>query len=75
MSHNFQVRLDNQFYRRSLWMNFSQAADDYLTYLEVEKNYSENTIRGYAFDLKCYEDLNFIIRILYGVFLLSKYSI
>jgi len=56
-------------------MNFSQAADDYLTYLEVEKNYSENTIRGYAFDLKCYEDLNFIIRILYGVFLLSKYSI
>lgn len=36
-------------------MNFVQAVDDYLMHLEVEKNYSKNTIIGYAFDLKCYE--------------------
>lgn len=41
-------------------MNFTQATDDYLMYLEVEKNYSENTLRGYGYDLKCYE--NFLIK-------------
>ncbi|WP_082130135.1 tyrosine-type recombinase/integrase [Aneurinibacillus tyrosinisolvens] len=37
-------------------MKFTQAADDYLMSLEVEKNYSKNTLRGYAFNLKNYED-------------------
>lgn len=37
-------------------MNFTQATDDFLMSLEVEKNYSKNTITGYANDLKCYED-------------------
>ncbi|MCQ6282168.1 site-specific integrase [Bacillus sp. EB600] len=32
-------------------MNFTEAADDFLMYLEVEKNYSHNTLRSYAFDL------------------------
>lgn len=36
-------------------MNLIQACDDYLTYLEVEKNYSVNTLRGYAYDMKCFE--------------------
>ncbi|MDQ0200006.1 site-specific integrase [Neobacillus ginsengisoli] len=35
-------------------MNYVQASDDYLMYLEVEKNYSVNTISSYAFDLKLY---------------------
>ncbi|MFJ5623992.1 site-specific integrase [Peribacillus loiseleuriae] len=35
-------------------MNYVQAADDYLTYLQVEKNYSVNTLTSYAFDLKLY---------------------
>ncbi|MED2974875.1 tyrosine-type recombinase/integrase [Fictibacillus sp. B-59209] len=42
-------------------MNYVQAADDYLMYLEVEKNYSVNTLKSYAFDLK-----------LYGEFLLTN---
>lgn len=37
-------------------MNFTQATDDFLMSLEAEKNYSKNTIVGYANDLKCYED-------------------
>lgn len=37
-------------------MNFTAAVDDYMMYIEVEKNYSINTIHGYAYDLKCYED-------------------
>lgn len=36
-------------------MNFVQACDEFLTYLAVEKNYSENTLRGYAHDVKCFE--------------------
>ncbi|MEM1504392.1 tyrosine-type recombinase/integrase [Domibacillus sp. 8LH] len=37
-------------------MNFAQATDDFLMSLEVEKNYSKNTIVGYANDLRAYED-------------------
>lgn len=37
-------------------MNYVQAVDDYLLHVEVEKNYSENTIRSYTYDLKCYEE-------------------
>ncbi|MFB4165325.1 site-specific integrase [Alteribacillus sp. JSM 102045] len=37
-------------------MNFTDAVDDYLLHLEVEKNYSKNTLRSYAFDLKCFQD-------------------
>ncbi|WP_257968073.1 site-specific integrase [Peribacillus deserti] len=37
-------------------MNYIQAADDYLMYLQVEKNYSVNTLISYAFDLKLYGD-------------------
>ncbi|GAB3805059.1 tyrosine-type recombinase/integrase [Virgibacillus kimchii] len=36
-------------------MLFSQACDEFLNYLLIEKNYSENTLKGYAFDLQCYE--------------------
>ncbi|MFJ7509253.1 site-specific integrase [Peribacillus simplex] len=35
-------------------MNYVQASDDYLVYLEVEKNYSLNTLTSYTFDLKLY---------------------
>ncbi|MFD6442760.1 site-specific integrase [Peribacillus sp. NPDC060186] len=35
-------------------MNYVQAADDYLMYLKVEKNYSVHTLTSYAFDLKLY---------------------
>ncbi|WP_260284910.1 tyrosine-type recombinase/integrase [Peribacillus aracenensis] len=35
-------------------MNYVQASNDYLMYLEVEKNYSLNTLTSYAFDLKLY---------------------
>lgn len=37
-------------------MNFTAAADDFLMYIEVEKNYSHNTLRSYAYDLKLYGD-------------------
>lgn len=37
-------------------MNYVQASDDYLMYLEVEKNYSLITLISYAFDLKIYGD-------------------
>jgi site-specific recombinase XerD len=37
-------------------MKFLQAVDDFLMHLEVEKNYSENTIRSYVYDLKCFEE-------------------
>ncbi|MFB4164236.1 tyrosine-type recombinase/integrase [Alteribacillus sp. JSM 102045] len=37
-------------------MEFTHAVDDFLMHLEVEKNYSTNTLRGYAYDLKCFED-------------------
>ncbi|RDE32886.1 integrase [Parageobacillus thermoglucosidasius] len=37
-------------------MNFTQAADDFLMYLEIEKNCSHNTLRSYAYDLKCYKE-------------------
>ncbi|WP_413788906.1 site-specific integrase [Bacillus bruguierae] len=29
--------------------------DDFLMYLPVEKNYSENTLRGYTYDWGCYQ--------------------
>ncbi len=32
-------------------MNYQQAVDDFLLYLEVEQNYSINTIRSYEYDL------------------------
>lgn len=35
-------------------MNYFQAVDDYLMHLEVEKNYSINTLKSYPFDLKLY---------------------
>lgn len=34
-------------------MNVQQAADDFLHYLEIEKNCSIETIRSYAYDLHC----------------------
>ncbi|MGJ9385586.1 tyrosine-type recombinase/integrase [Salipaludibacillus sp. CF4.18] len=37
-------------------MNYVQATDDYLLYLEVEKNYSINTLTSYAFDLRLFGD-------------------
>jgi integrase/recombinase XerD len=33
-----------------------QATDDFLMYLQVEKNYSKNTLSSYAFDLKLYTE-------------------
>jgi site-specific recombinase XerD len=44
-------------------MNYVQAADDYLIYLEVEKNYCVNTLKSYAFDLKLYGDFLPFIRL------------
>jgi integrase/recombinase XerD len=35
-------------------MNYVQATDDYLIYLEVEKNYSVNTLKSYAYDLNLF---------------------
>jgi site-specific recombinase XerD len=35
-------------------MDVQKAMDDFLFYLEVEKNYSPNTLRSYAFDLHCF---------------------
>lgn len=32
-------------------MQYQQAMDDFLLYLEVEQNYSPNTIRSYKYDL------------------------
>ncbi len=37
-------------------MNIQQATDDFLMYLHVEKNYSPNTLKSYAFDLKLYTE-------------------
>ncbi len=37
-------------------MQFQEAFDDFMMYLEVEKNYSINTLKGYAYDLACYQD-------------------
>ncbi|MGJ9386224.1 site-specific integrase [Salipaludibacillus sp. CF4.18] len=37
-------------------MNYVQARDDYLLYLEVEKNYSINTLTSYAIDLRLFGD-------------------
>lgn len=36
------------------------AVDDFLMYLTIEKNYSQNTITGYSHDLKTFED--FLVR-------------
>lgn len=33
---------------------FPQAIDEFLFYLQVEKNYSENTLRSYAYDLELF---------------------
>jgi site-specific recombinase XerD len=35
-------------------MKYQQAMDDFLLYLEVEQNYSPNTIRSYDYDLMVY---------------------
>ncbi|MED0659958.1 site-specific integrase [Bacillus smithii] len=32
-------------------MLFRQAIDEFLLYLQIEKNYSLNTVDGYAYDL------------------------
>ncbi|MGM0877425.1 MAG: tyrosine-type recombinase/integrase [Bacillota bacterium] len=37
-------------------MNYVQATDDYLMYIEVEKNYSVNTLNSYAYDLRLFGD-------------------
>ncbi|OES45655.1 site-specific integrase [Domibacillus iocasae] len=36
-------------------MNFHHAIDEFLLYLQVEKNYAANTLTGYAYDLKSLE--------------------
>ncbi|USK30816.1 tyrosine-type recombinase/integrase [Bacillus sp. CMF21] len=41
-------------------MDIKQATDDFLLYLQVEKNYSKNTLTSYAFDLRLYT--NFLIK-------------
>ncbi|API94386.1 tyrosine-type recombinase/integrase [Virgibacillus pantothenticus] len=35
-------------------MLFPQAIDEFLFYLQVEKNYSDNTLRSYAYDLELF---------------------
>ncbi|MFD1040021.1 site-specific integrase [Virgibacillus byunsanensis] len=40
-------------------MQFQQALDDYLLYLEVEQNHSVNTLTGYESDLRHF--LNFLV--------------
>jgi site-specific recombinase XerD len=35
-------------------MQFQQALDDFLMYLEVEQHYSEHTLRGYDYDLTAF---------------------
>ncbi|GAJ44773.1 site-specific integrase [Parageobacillus thermoglucosidasius] len=37
-------------------MLFRQAIDEFLLYLQIEKNYSLNTADGYAYDLRCFEN-------------------
>lgn len=37
-------------------MQFQEAQDDFLLYLEVEQNYSKNTLVSYEFDLTLYKD-------------------
>jgi integrase/recombinase XerD len=37
-------------------LDIKQATDDFLMYLQVEKNYSKNTLSSYAFDLKLYTE-------------------
>ncbi|WP_163537597.1 site-specific integrase [Gracilibacillus sp. YIM 98692] len=41
-------------------MNVKHAVDDFLMYLAIEKNYSENTVNGYSYDLKTFEE--FLVR-------------
>ncbi|OKL36704.1 site-specific integrase [Domibacillus mangrovi] len=36
-------------------MNFHHAVDEFLLYLQVEKNHAANTLSGYAYDLKSLE--------------------
>ncbi|WP_046173356.1 tyrosine-type recombinase/integrase [Domibacillus indicus] len=36
-------------------MNFHHAADEFMLYLQVEKNYSVHTLTAYAYDLKSFE--------------------
>ncbi len=40
-------------------MNFHHALDEFMLFLQVEKNYSENILRGYAYDLQSFE--NFLL--------------
>ncbi|WP_081412599.1 tyrosine-type recombinase/integrase [Fictibacillus gelatini] len=37
-------------------MLLQEAIDEFLLYLEIEKNYSKNTVAGYSFDLRTFED-------------------
>lgn len=37
-------------------MLLQEAIDEFLLYLEIEKNYSKNTVAGYSFDFKTFED-------------------
>ncbi|KYD16892.1 tyrosine-type recombinase/integrase [Caldibacillus debilis] len=46
-------------------MLFRQAIDEFVLYLQIEKNYSPNTVDGYAYDLRCFE--NFLIQHGYSV--------
>lgn len=41
-------------------MLLQNAIDEFLLYVEVEKNYSQNTVIGYTLDLKSFEE--FLIR-------------
>lgn len=36
-------------------MDFHHAVDEFLLYLQVEKNYAVNTLTGYTYDLKSSE--------------------
>jgi site-specific recombinase XerD len=54
-SHNSRCRPNNLFLGGRLYfMNMQHAIDDFLHYLEIEKNASPETIRAYAFDLHCF---------------------
>lgn len=50
---------------RCFSMLFRQAIDEFVLYLQIEKNYSLNTVDGYAYDLRCFE--NFLIQHGYSV--------
>jgi site-specific recombinase XerD len=41
-------------------MVLQDPIDDFMLYLEIEKNYSQNTLLGYSYDLQLFEE--FLIR-------------